>query len=229
MNARAAAVRLLSERHPRVLEIDRQRVMFLDLERGRPVLDEVCRRFATLFPELPAQGADCEYQAGWLADEAGDAAASAKHFGAARFGSASGARDAVDDRRNEIAAAMVASAARAGDAKQLAANIERSAAADASAKSPFARAIAADAYVAAARAWHVAGDAAAELRCWQAALRLFEAVDRPAIARRLARARAAVARATGNAEVARTALKWYLGIGGYDVVVRDLTKLAGVP
>jgi len=183
--AREITVRLLGTDHPRVIEIDRMRVLFLDLEHARTLNDDACARLARLFPELKANRADCEYQSAWLADEAGDAIAAAKHFGVV-------AELRTNPKRARIADAMVALAANQDPAK-VAADIERDAAADAKAAAPFARAVAADAYIAAARAWHVRGDAVAERRCWDGARQLLEAVNRPAVARRLARARAAVA------------------------------------
>jgi eukaryotic-like serine/threonine-protein kinase len=185
--ARAAAVRVLGERHPRVLEIDRMHALFVDLDAARTLNDRACTQLAQLFPELVAKRAECEYQSGWLADEAGDRAAAVAHFTAAPLD------PKTSGRRGEIAAAMIA-LAKGGDAKQLASQLEQVGAADAPAQAPFTRAVAADAYIAAARAWSAHGDAAAEQRCWEAARRLLEAVNRPAVARRLARARDALSR-----------------------------------
>ena len=184
--ARAAAVRLLGEAHPRVIEIDRVRVVFLDLDRARALKDDACARLR-MFPELIVQRADCEYQSGWLADEADDSTAAVAHF-------AVPVDAKTNVKRAQIATAMIALANAGTDAAKLAAELELTAVADSKAESPFARAAAADAYIAAARAWHVRGNAAAELRCWDGARQLLEAIARPAVARRLARSRAAVAR-----------------------------------
>jgi eukaryotic-like serine/threonine-protein kinase len=225
--ARAAAVKLVGESHPRVLEIDRMRVLFQDLDGARQANDAACGKLTRLFPELKGRRAECEYQSGWLADEAGDAAAVAAHFTAAPLDPNS--KETPTRRRAQIAAAMIA-LARHGDAKQLATELERSASEDAKAPQPFTRAVAADAYIAAARAWHAHGDAVAELRCWNEARKLLEAVNRPAVARRLARVRTELARGTKDrvtaASFAKPALAWYRSVGGYAGVVGELTRIA---
>jgi eukaryotic-like serine/threonine-protein kinase len=222
--ARAAAVHLVGEAHPRVIEIDRMSVLFHDLARARQVNDDACARQTRLFPELKAKRAECEYQSGWLADEAGDTSAAAAHFAAAPLDPKTSAR------RAQIATAMIKLASGGADARQLATELEASGVLDAKAPSPFARAVGADAFIAAARAWHAAGDPGAELRCWDSARRLLEAVNRPAVARRLARTRAALARGTRDpataAGFAKAALAWYRSIGGYAAVVGDLTRIA---
>ena len=184
--AREAAVRLLGNNHPRVIEIDRMSVMFLDLDAARAASDDACERLARLFPQLKPVRADCEYQSGWLADQAGDPVAATKHFAAV-------AELRSNPKRARVADAMIALAANQ-DAAKLATELERDASTDAKAESPFVRAIAADMYIAAARAWHEQGDPSAERRCWDATRRLLEVVNRPAVARRLARARDALAK-----------------------------------
>ncbi len=225
--AREAAVQLVGESHPRVLEIDRMRTLFQDLEHAREGNDAACTKLERLFPELKGRVAECEYQSGWLADEAGDRAATAEHFAAARLDPDS--RERTTRRRAQIAASMIALAP-GEDARRIAQELEHGAAEDAQAKQPFVRAVAGDAYIAAARAWHVDGDAAAELRCWDEARKLLEAVNRPAVARRLARVRAELARQTKDpataAARAKAALGWYRSVGGYEGVVGELTRIA---
>jgi hypothetical protein len=227
--ARAAAVQLVGESHPRVLEIDRMRTLFQDLEHAREGNDAACATFRRLFPELKGIRTECEYQSGWLADEAGDSAAATAHFKAAELDPRS--EEPATRLRAQIAAAMIALTTEA-DAKRLAEELEQSAAKGASAKQPWLRAVAADAYIAAARVWHVRGDTVAELRCWNGAHALLRVIDRAAVARRLARVRTELARQTKDASVAashaKAALVWYRGVGGYARVVAELTRLANM-
>jgi predicted Ser/Thr protein kinase len=214
-DARALVVRLLGNDHPRVSEIDLWRAMFSDLEHARADVDGACRRLATMFPHLATERAECEYEAGWLADEAGDRVAATTHFAAVGTGG-------IDLSRSAIAAAM------ASPTTADAAALERTARdARAAAELPWPRVVAGDAYMAAARAFDTLGDPAGARRCWQAARELFAAVTIPFTQRRLARTRAALAVLTKDPATAGEALGWYQRVGGYQQVIAELRAIAG--
>jgi hypothetical protein len=215
-DARASVVRLLGSDHPRVSEIDQWRAMFRDLEHAREDVDGACRRLATMFPHLVAERADCEYEAGWLADEAGDRVAAATHFASARTGISDPSRAAV---ANAMASPMTAAAA---------ATLERAGRdARTTADTPLPRILAGDQYMAAARGFEIARDVAGARRCWQAASELFAAAAIPFTARRLARAQAALAVLGRDPTFARKALAWYERVGGYANTIAELRVLAG--
>jgi protein kinase-like protein len=219
--ARSELARLLGADHPRALEIDTFQVYFLALERARTVADSVCERLARLHPQLRDTRGTAELEAGWLADEAGDRAAAAAHFRAALL-------DPASDRvRAAVASTMAALDAGTAAPADLARAIEQLADAERrTARAPFARFVTADAYIAAARAWSEARDPVAAERCWRAARDLLVPIARPAVARRLARARTAFALAAGSSADAAAALGWYRAIGGYDSVVNQLAPIA---
>ena len=218
--ARDRVVRLVGSEHPRVSELDQLRTMFRDLEHARAELDGVCKRFA---PHLASDRAECEYEAGWLADEAGDRAAAVAHFAAVGTGANAGANaNAIDPSRIAIAHAM--SSTMTADA---AAALERQARdARASANAPWPRILVADTFMAAARGFESVRDLAGAKRCWHAASELYAAVAIPFTARRLARARTALAVLTHDAETARAALAWYEHVGGYSDVIARLHAIA---
>jgi serine/threonine protein kinase len=222
--ARAEAVRLVGAEHPHVIELDQARALFLGLEQARATTDAACERLARLFPHLRGQRASCEYEAGWLADEARDDRAASTHFAAA----------AVDAQppQPEVAAAMadfsagrVAPAVAARTLEELASRMR------AGADSVWPRMLAADAFTGAARAFDLAGDRTGAARCWDAARVQFEQIGRPFTARRLARARTALALLAKDAATARAAaqaaLAWYRDVGGYARQVGELENLLG--
>jgi len=221
--ARTELARLLGDEHPRAIAIEDMEVSFLGLERARAVEDSVCVRLARLHPELRSDRSNAELEAGWLADEAGDRAAAAAHFRVV-------ALDPTANRVRLTVAATMAALDGGAPPAALARTIEQLADAERrTAQAPFARFVTADAYIAAARAWSEARDPAAAERSWRAALDLLVPIARPAIARRLARVRTAVARSTHDRAAAAAALAWYRAVGGYDNVVTELSAIADSP
>src|SRR5262249_8072940 len=103
--ARDEVARTLGADHPKVLEIELVEVKFIgDLAHARATQDAVCARLARLFPLLRDERTWCEYEAAWLADEAGDARGAATHFAAVAFD------PAEEPVRTEIARRLVAPA-----------------------------------------------------------------------------------------------------------------------
>jgi serine/threonine protein kinase len=172
--ARGELVRLVGENHPRVLRISTIEALFVDLGRARELFEDTCPRYARLFPNDP-EGADCTYEAAWLADEAGDDAAARTLFASSHF-------DSSDIRT--LVAPLLASTSPTADATRA---VEQAAARDASAKEPYTRALAADGYMAAARAWDRLGEPAAARRAWMLARPILEKDSHVATQRRLAR------------------------------------------
>jgi hypothetical protein len=215
--ARDEVARTHGADHPKVIEIERVEVVFIgDLGRARQVQDSACARLARLFPHLRDERTVCEYEAGWLADEAGDPRAATTHFAATAF-------DATEPRA-EISSRLAAPAS-----AEAARSLERLAGTVAKAGSPWIRVAAADAFIAAARTWQSLANAEAARRCWSRALPVLEALAVPASKRRLARVRAQLARMSPAraTELARAAIAWYRSVGGYEAAVAELDRLAG--
>jgi hypothetical protein len=203
--------------HPKVLEIELAEIKFIgDLGRARAKQDAVCARLATLFPHLRHERNACEYEAAWLADEAGDTRAAARHFAAVAF-----------DRATERVRAEIATQLAAPVSAEAARSLERLAATAPTKGSPWVLGAAADAYMAAARSWQSVGSSEAARRCWSQALPLLEAIVVPAGKRRLARVRTQLARMSPSAasDLARAAIAWYRSVGGYERTVTELTQL----
>jgi hypothetical protein len=209
--------RTLGADHPKAIEIARARALFLDLPAARALHDDACVRLARLFPQLVGDRTMCEYEAAWLADDAGDAAAAAAHFAATVF-------PADEPLRAQIAASMRELEA---EPAKTAETLERAATAVAKDAVPWLRIAAADAYVAAARGWETARDPVAAARCWERAVALYAGFGHPYVARLLARARAGRALAVRDAAAAphaEAALAWYRAVGGYADRVAALAR-----
>ncbi|MFN0249028.1 MAG: protein kinase domain-containing protein [Kofleriaceae bacterium] len=174
--ARGEYVRLLGENHPHVLRISMTEALFVDLGRARELFADTCPRYARLFPDDP-EGVDCTYEAAWLADEAGDDAAARALFASSYLDSA--------DIRGPVARLLAATSPTADAIRA----VEQAAARDASAAEPFTRALAADGYMAVARAWDKLGEPTAARRAWLLARPILEKDAHVATHRRLARVR----------------------------------------
>ena len=179
--AHTEVVRLFGSNHPRVLEIERFQAVFLDLASARTLVESVCARYHRLFPQLTRAFATCTYDAGWLADEAGDATATRAFFGAAQIDATADPTIAL------IRTSMVAVGAGEGTAERAIA-LEQAANTAAAEAGPWRHLIAADAYIAAARTWEQVGNSPASRRCWSLSAEILASIDRPPTARRLARA-----------------------------------------
>ena len=178
--AHAEVVRLFGADHAKVLEIERFQYLFVDLAKAREIVDSVCERYHRLFPHLEQIYAHCTYDAGWLADEAGDTAAAKRYFAATR---------STDPLLAAIRTSMAALAD--GAVRPDAAALEAAADTRGQDLSPWSSFVAGDAYIAAARIWAQAGNPAASQRCWTKAARVLTPTERPYSKRRLARARQA--------------------------------------
>jgi eukaryotic-like serine/threonine-protein kinase len=226
--AQAEIARTVGADHPMALDARMAEVLFVgDLASARALRDDACARLRRLFPHLRAELAEWELEAAWLADEAGDLTAAVEHLAAAV------AIDPDTERaRVKVAATFRELLGGEGRPDEMANRLEAIAKTAAMVDEVWLRIDGADAYIAAARAWELAGARDAALRCWAAALAIIEPLDQPFIARRLARTRTALARGLATHDRARSelhahgALAWYRSVGGNESVVLELAKLA---
>jgi hypothetical protein len=219
--ARDEFARRLGVDHPQTLRREISTAMFIgDLAQARVRHDAACDRLGELFPHLVAERADCAYEALWLADEANDAAAVARY-----------AQIAASDAKNEPVRALIATTLAGKPTPAAARSLEATAREIAANEAPWMQLAAADAYAGAARIYartntaYQAADANAE-RAWAAALALLERDGHVFSARRLARVRAALARAGHDRVLAAAAVAWYRDAGAPDAAIADLAALA---
>lgn len=221
--AHSDLVRTLGADHPKVLALERLQAWFVDVRRAREIVESACTRLGRLFPALSSELADCNYDAGWLADEAGDHERAAALFGSARLDPLTNAS------RLRIAGAMAAINTGPVEPRSLAQSLENIGNSEAASRSPWRMSIAADAFTAAARARQAAGDRTAERQDWEHARSILEAIPRGSLRGQLARVQVGLARTTkGDAakQFAVAALSWYRKVGGPPNTILDLQRIS---
>ena len=186
-----------------------------------------CEGYQRWHPQLVAVIAECAFERAWLADEHGDRAAAIAAMQLA-------ARDPLSprERGKGVIAASYLAIARGDHALAAVHDVEQLAGALARLDTWWNRAEGADAYVTAALGWDRLARPDDAVRCWTAALTLLEHIDQPSFDRRLNRVRATLARRWAATRpdparrLARAALAWYGGAGGYDVELAQLAPIA---
>lgn len=222
IQAHGAVVRTLGADHPKALELEQGQAAFVDLDRARRLMENACERYEHLFLTLAEKLANCRYDAGWLADEAGDHARAAKLFAGVRFDAR------VEPIRLRIAAAMAAINAHPTDLASLAQSLEAVGTSESAGRLSWNATNAADAFMAAARAWQVVGDRASERRSWNLANRILQRLSRGSLQSERARVHSALALLT-EGDVAKRfateALSWYRAVGAPSSVIHSLERI----
>ena len=191
---------------------------------ARSRLGAACADYRRAQPHLGAPIAGCEFELAWLLDEVDDDAGAAA---AMKIVTTDPQR--ADRKLAAIATAYLAARSGPADsARRAVAELRETGDALASAPELPERITAADAYIAAARGAEHLGDPASASAAWASALATLERDQHPMFLRRLARARAAVARTlvasrpSEASRLAKLARDWYTAAGGYDAIVRTL-------
>ena len=186
-----------------------------------------CDGYQRWHPQLTVKLTDCAFERAWLADDRGDVPGAV----AAMTIAAMDPLSPRDRQKGSIAASYVKIAR---DEQTAAAAVAMQAlGARLSSTSEFwTRSAGADAYATAAVGWDRLGQRASADQCWAAAVSLLEPLTQPLYERRLAHARAALARhwkltrPTDARRLAAAAVAWYRAAGGYQTEVAELASIA---